>query len=180
MMEVELFIPLTREALIQSWLLGCRKRGGILANFIVRYLQGEYQEVWDELLLQGSSVKQEPLFSDAMAVARETMRRVKQNIEILIPRLVSIGYRFGYDHLLQPSERQVIASIKGQRYLDKWQWAREQPPLYISAHLYAEEIKDLQMILTREAPSSEFNAILRQRIDDLQAQPTMLRNCNHD
>jgi hypothetical protein len=36
-------------------------------------------------------------FDDAIAVARETMRRVRANCETLISRLASLGWRFGYD-----------------------------------------------------------------------------------
>lgn len=42
-----------------------------------RYLHGECQPVWDELVGLGAAVREEPLYSDALAVARETMRRVR-------------------------------------------------------------------------------------------------------
>ena len=36
------------------------------------------------------------MYSDALAPARETMRRARWNIETLIPRLIALGYQFSY------------------------------------------------------------------------------------
>lgn len=66
-----------------------------MASFLSRYLDGEHGQVWAELLALGEYVREEPLYSDALAVARETMNRVRYNIELLIPRLKDIGYEFG-------------------------------------------------------------------------------------
>lgn len=66
------------------------------APYLERYIAGEHEQVWAELQSLGAAVRDEPVFSDAMAVARETMRRVRHNIEALIPRLDSLGYTFGY------------------------------------------------------------------------------------
>ncbi|HLG76698.1 MAG TPA: hypothetical protein VKX46_09790 [Ktedonobacteraceae bacterium] len=67
-----------------------------MTSFLERYLRGECEQVWEELLGLGAQVRKEPLHSDALAVARETMRRVRRNCEILIERLERIGYIFGY------------------------------------------------------------------------------------
>ncbi len=48
------------------------------------------------MLAYGAQVREEPLLSEALAVARETMRRVRHNIDVLLPRLRMIGYQFGY------------------------------------------------------------------------------------
>ena len=66
-----------------------------MASFLSRYENGEYTEVWAELLALGAQIREEPLYSDALAVARETMRRVRYNIELLLPRLTELGYQFG-------------------------------------------------------------------------------------
>ena len=60
-----------------------------------RYLSGEHERVWAELVALGGRVREEPLYSDAWAVACETMRRVRHNIETLIPRLQELDYVFG-------------------------------------------------------------------------------------
>jgi hypothetical protein len=71
-----------------------------MATYLERYLAGEYERVWDELQALGAAVREEPLHADARAVARETMRRVRHNIQALIPRLEERGYAFGYRWLM--------------------------------------------------------------------------------
>jgi hypothetical protein len=66
-----------------------------MATFYERYINGEHAAVWAELTELGEAVREEPLCADAQAVAHETMRRVRWNIEILIRRLASHDYRFG-------------------------------------------------------------------------------------
>lgn len=66
-----------------------------MASFLDRYLRGEHEAVWEELTALGEQVRTEPIYSDAWAVASETMRRARTNVEWLIPRLEEIGYRFG-------------------------------------------------------------------------------------
>jgi hypothetical protein len=66
-----------------------------MGPYLERYRAGECQQVWAELLAQGAAIRQEPLANDAWAVAQETMRRVRHNLELLIPRLQTLGYRFG-------------------------------------------------------------------------------------
>jgi hypothetical protein len=62
-----------------------------MTRFVDRYAHGDRERVWEELVALGEQVRAEPLYSDALAVARETMRRVRHNIEQLIPRLATIG-----------------------------------------------------------------------------------------
>lgn len=65
-------------------------------TYLERYLAGEYEQVWDELLGLGAAVRTPPRYHDAHAVAREAVLRVRHNIEALIPRLEAVGYQFGY------------------------------------------------------------------------------------
>lgn len=67
-----------------------------MTSYLDRYQRGECEEVWAELLALGEQVRTEPVYPDALAVARETMRRARANIETLIPRLHELGYQFGY------------------------------------------------------------------------------------
>src|SRR5262249_41877133 len=69
---------------------------GALALFD-RYVAGEHEKVWDELIALGPSVRSDPHTADALAVACETMRRVDLNVREVTTRLRSIGYRFAYD-----------------------------------------------------------------------------------
>jgi hypothetical protein len=65
-----------------------------MPSYLERYQNGECQAVWDELLALGDEIRKEPVYSDAQAVAHETMQRVKRNIEKIYQRLQSIGYQF--------------------------------------------------------------------------------------
>ena len=71
------------------------KGGKAISKRYDRYLQGAYQEVYDELLAMQEQVFDEPIYAEALAVAREMMRRVRHNIELLIPRLEEMDYDFG-------------------------------------------------------------------------------------
>ncbi|HUP27663.1 MAG TPA: hypothetical protein VM409_04445 [Chloroflexia bacterium] len=68
-----------------------------MRTFHERYIGGEFEQVWDEMCSLGSDVREPTYFDDVTAVARETMRRVRLNCEMLIPRLQSLGWRFGYE-----------------------------------------------------------------------------------
>ncbi|MBI2687790.1 MAG: hypothetical protein HYX27_15880 [Acidobacteria bacterium] len=63
-------------------------------TFLERYLQGQHTAVWAELNELGDNVRSRKLRDDAYAVARETMRRARVNIEALIKRLPELGYKF--------------------------------------------------------------------------------------
>ncbi len=67
-----------------------------MATYLARYLAGEREQVWAELDALGAAVREEPLYADALAVARETMRRVRSNIETLVARLRDGGYWSAY------------------------------------------------------------------------------------
>jgi hypothetical protein len=59
-----------------------------------RYVAGDHQAVWRELVAQGPAVRADPVAADALAVAGETMRRVAVNIGTVVTRLLEMGYRF--------------------------------------------------------------------------------------
>lgn len=77
-----------------------------MTAWLERYCQGEYEQVWTELLALGEQVQRSGPFSaesffyaEALEVARETMRRARYNIELLVTRLPRSGYQFGYHWL---------------------------------------------------------------------------------
>ena len=63
-------------------------------SFLERYQAGECEAVWEDLVALGSGVRHELYLADAQAVARETMRRARQNVETLIGRLEQLDYGF--------------------------------------------------------------------------------------
>ena|GEM_PF-5761579 len=66
-----------------------------ITSYLQRYRAGEFEQVWQELVALGEAVRKEPLYSDTLAVAREMIWRVRYNLELLISRLQTVGYRFG-------------------------------------------------------------------------------------
>ncbi|HEY7092051.1 MAG TPA: hypothetical protein VH393_02660 [Ktedonobacterales bacterium] len=122
-------------------------------------------------------MREEPLYSDALAVARETMRRMRWNIETLIPRLRDIGYEFGYGWI-QPPSHVVYDWDQRQRYAKKIQWAREQPVIFTTATETEEEIVAQTARLARLRSRGAPKIILDHweiKIAELHAQPTAAR-----
>lgn len=64
-------------------------------NYLERYQDGEYEQVWKELQDLGAGIRDEPYDTQAKEVAKETMRRVRRNCERIIARLQGLGYVFG-------------------------------------------------------------------------------------
>lgn len=97
-------------------------------TYLERYLAGEYEQVWDELQALGDAVREEPLHGDPLAVARETMRRVRKNLEMLIPRLVAVGYQFGYGWVQPPADEPFGWRLR-QEYQRLLEDVKAQPPI---------------------------------------------------
>lgn len=64
-------------------------------TLLERYIGGEYTEIWAEMVSGTDQFGQPIANEDAEAVAEETMRRVRANIETLVTRLNETGYEFG-------------------------------------------------------------------------------------
>lgn len=65
-----------------------------MPSYFERYQQGFCQEVYDELVAMQEAVFEEAVHQEAKLVAQEMMKRIRANIEMLIPRLKSLGYQF--------------------------------------------------------------------------------------
>jgi hypothetical protein len=59
-----------------------------------RYIAGEHEAVWRELVALGGEARSQAHAADALAVAYETMHRVDQNIRLLSDRLSALQYEF--------------------------------------------------------------------------------------
>lgn len=81
-----------------------------MPGFLERYGRGEREAVWTELAALGGRVREPGTYDDAVAVARETMRRARHNIGILIPRLHQMEYNFTYPQPLEPPARNTAAA----------------------------------------------------------------------
>ncbi len=64
-------------------------------NWLARYHRGQREAVWHELRQLGSAVREgHGRLEEAQLVCDEMARRARQNIEVIIQRLSSAGYRF--------------------------------------------------------------------------------------
>ncbi len=61
-----------------------------------RYLAGEHEQVWNELVTIGETALDDKQAPDALAVAYETMNRVARNVDTIADRLEGMDYRFVY------------------------------------------------------------------------------------
>lgn len=67
----------------------------MMGPLLERYLSGDHEGVWNEMAQLRQLIRKAPLVKDSEAVARETMKRARFNIEALIRKLFSLGYEFG-------------------------------------------------------------------------------------
>ena len=63
-------------------------------RFLERYLAGEHESVWRELIELGGKVLDEPMRAEALAVCEEIVRRARFNLRTLHARLLDLGYEF--------------------------------------------------------------------------------------
>ena len=109
-----------------------------MISYLERYLESASlnqvnSRIWAELLSLGADVRQDPLYSDARAVARETMVRARKNVEILLERLSALDYQF-----LAPGEVWILPDRASTTALD----ALEQRcgPLPLSLRMWYEVV----------------------------------------
>jgi hypothetical protein len=69
-----------------------------ITSYLDRYRNGEQTEVWAELVALGPTVRQEPLYSEAVVVAQEMMARARHNVALLVERLHILNYHFAHPH----------------------------------------------------------------------------------
>jgi hypothetical protein len=104
-----------------------------------RYRQGECEQVWAELLAQGGRIRKQPLYDEALAVTRETMRRARANIELLVPRLTSLGYQFAYpDRVFIPADEEMRGEVAAVE--------RRAGPLPLSLRVWCEEVGEVNFM----------------------------------
>ena len=65
-----------------------------MSRWIERYIAGAHEHVWAEMTSMGDKLREEPYWSEAIEVARETMRRARTNVERLIELLPTTGFEF--------------------------------------------------------------------------------------
>ncbi len=105
-------------------------------SFLARYLAGETEQVWQELIALRGAVRTPRYYDDARAVAEETMRRVRRNLEALIPMLAQHGYRYNAPTLDPPGAVLCSPTPADLEALDEFE--RTHGPLPISVRAYFE------------------------------------------
>lgn len=104
-------------------------------RYIDRYMSGDYQQTWQDIASSNLEEDGGEKSTEALEVAREIMKRVRQNIEILIHRLQEIKFSFGYDALLH-SYLSLPSTLSCQaQYLEAFSWVRKQYPVFLPANL---------------------------------------------
>ncbi len=122
-----------------------------MPTYFERYLAGEYEQVWDELMARGAAVREEPVYADALAVAREAMRRARYNVELLISRLKALGFIFRYAPLKDWSPLKQATAIDIAR-LDKLE--EDIGPIPLTLRTWYEMISEVCLLGT--LPDSEW------------------------
>ena len=110
----------------------------MLISYLERYQDGEHTRVWAELLARGAEIREEPLYGDARAVARETMTRARHNVGLLVARLRELDYRFA-----RPGEVWVPPRA-GAGALDEFE--RRYGPLPLSLRLWHEVVGSVNLM----------------------------------
>ena len=116
-------------------------------DYLKRYRNGEYEQVWDELKALGPAVRQERYYSQACAVATETMRRVSGNCELIVSRLRAAGYIFGtYPDGSRAFQLPPLAAPSNETHRAVTQFEKEAGPLPLSLVAFWQEVGSVNLI----------------------------------
>ena len=99
----------------------------------------------------GDGVRSEPYYTDALAVAAETMRRARHNVELIIHRLDTKGYRFR-DTVSSAEEKLSRLDVMDQMSVQFESMAKRTPTSY--------NIHSLKMLETMQAMKAKMAPFL--------------------
>jgi hypothetical protein len=104
------------------------------AALLSRYENGEHEAVWRDLTSLGADVRQPRYREPARAVARETMRRARRNVERLRERLQELDYVFYSDaaDILRFCSQEEEGAVEGAEGDGLW--------LPLSVHAWVREV----------------------------------------
>jgi hypothetical protein len=83
--------------------------------FLTRYLAGDHEAVWADLLALGPAVRDPAVLPDAWRVACETMHRVRQGVEMIHRRLAEAMHGNGHIYTGQtppPDSGETLAEVE--------------------------------------------------------------------
>lgn len=117
-------------------------------NYLERYKNGEYEQVWAELQSLGDAVRREPYAAQAQEVAAETMRRVRRNCERIVSRLQGMGYVFGTfpDGTRRSYTVDPLTPPSDQMRADREEVESEMGPLPLSLIAFWDEVGSIDLV----------------------------------
>jgi hypothetical protein len=118
-------------------------------SFHSRYVAGEHRQVWQELTTLGGKAISPPLIADALAVAREIIRRARHNLSLVHDRLCIEGYRFA-----NPGQALVTRPPASALHVDEMEAKFGKFPLLIRAWYTEIESVDFTQDPTQLSASS--------------------------
>ena len=117
-------------------------------NYLERYQNGEYEQVWNEFQNLEAQIRKEPYYSQAQEVAAETMRRVRRNCERIISRLHNLGYVFGTfpDGTRRSYRAEPLSLPSNQMQSDYEELEGEAGPLPLSLTAFWQEVGAVDLV----------------------------------
>ena len=117
-------------------------------NYLERYQNGEYEQVWKDLQALGEDIRKEPYHTQAREVAAETMRRVRRNCERIISRLRAWGYVFGTypDGTRRSYLGEPLTPPSDDMQADRQELESEAGPLPLSLVTFWEEVGAIDLV----------------------------------
>lgn len=99
-----------------------------MLSYYRRYLDGDCEAVWADLIGLGAEVRHEYVYPDAVTVIAETLRRARHNVSLLHGRLTEWGFRFAL-----PDRSLVWAAEGADQDIDHLEATLGQLPLLAKA-----------------------------------------------
>jgi hypothetical protein len=81
-----------------------------MASHLERYIAGEHEDVWRDLVALGPDIRRQDTIEEALAVAEETMKRVAHNVDLLVLWLTEAGYSFTHPEWARQSPTEQTAA----------------------------------------------------------------------
>jgi hypothetical protein len=82
-----------------------------MTTYLQRYQQGEHEAVWADLVALGPAIRDEPVYTEALAVAHAMMTRARHNVVLLTERLQRSGFQFMAPPAWTPPTPEVRATL---------------------------------------------------------------------
>jgi hypothetical protein len=116
-------------------------------NWLNRYREGQRDQVWDEMLQLGGAIRGSDRVDEAQLVCDEMARRARRNIEVIVERLSSDGYRFHSNDDRQTPETPYVPPTATAREHEEW-LDRRFGPLPLTLRSWVRLVGDVWLVGT--------------------------------